>query len=334
MAKEDRFPASVVATLAKRAANKCSNPDCRALTSGPTEEPSGSVNVGEAAHIYGASPGSARYDADMVSADRSAITNAIWLCCNCHKLVDDDEQRYPAGLLFEWQREHERWVSAQVGKAGAELRRRYEDRHLEEFGSLSYLAERLILEKPDLWEYQLTAEVLRFEMAPILRRWDALKRGLYMRPTLRLSGQEFTSFMVGKTEEATAISGAFDQLINNEFAKAWGEPGVPGDEAEIIHVCRLYAEMCQSALAWEEAVRFVSTDEYFDKVRNLLPGPAGMIIEEASKFPEFLSNTLGKDDPTGVHTLDLVLALPEGWAENMSAALNKATEAFVRDQEY
>ena len=90
MAVEDRFKQSVIVTLAKRAANRCSNPNCGAITSGPTEEPNGSVNVGEAAHIYGANPGSARYDPDMTSTDRSAITNAIWLCSNCHKLVDDD----------------------------------------------------------------------------------------------------------------------------------------------------------------------------------------------------------------------------------------------------
>ncbi|MBV5259171.1 HNH endonuclease [Synechococcus moorigangaii CMS01] len=332
MAKEDRFLQSVIVTLAKRAANQCSNPDCRAVTSGPTEEPSGSVNVGEAAHIFGANPGSARYDADMVSADRSAITNAIWLCCNCHKLVDDDEHRYPAGLLFEWQREHERWVSAQVGKAGAELRRRYEDRHLEEFGSLSYLAERLILEKPDHWEYQLTAEVLRFEMAPILRRWDALKRGLYMRPMLRLSGEEFVPFVTGKFAELIAIAKAFSQLTTNEFDDAWGEPGVPGDEVEIVQTCRLYAEMCQSALAWEEAVRFTSTIECFKEPKELLVNSAGRIIDEARRVPEFMKDLFEGETVSGEYWLTLHLDLPKGWEKAFSSSLNGAMRAFQREQ--
>ena len=166
MANEDRFKQAVIVTLAKRAANRCSNPDCGAITSGPTDEPDGAVNVGEAAHIYGANPGSARYDSDMGSADRSAITNAVWLCGNCHKLVDDDPGKYPAGLLFEWQREHERRISEQVGKASAEIRQRYEKRHLEEFGRLSYLAERLILEKDAYWEYLLTAEVCATRWPP------------------------------------------------------------------------------------------------------------------------------------------------------------------------
>lgn len=87
MASEDRFKQAVIVTLAKRAANRCSNPDCGAITSGPSDDRAGSVNVGEAAHIYGAHPGSARYEELMDSVDRSDITNAIWLCGNCHKLV-------------------------------------------------------------------------------------------------------------------------------------------------------------------------------------------------------------------------------------------------------
>ena len=53
-------------TLGKRAAYICSNPDCRTSTSGPAEaSPDKAVILGEAAHIYGAAPGSARYRADM-----------------------------------------------------------------------------------------------------------------------------------------------------------------------------------------------------------------------------------------------------------------------------
>ncbi|MFL6846648.1 MAG: hypothetical protein ACJ8ER_17415 [Allosphingosinicella sp.] len=178
---KNKFQQGVVITLAKRSANRCANPDCGAITSGPTEDPSRSMNVGEAAHIYGAQAGAARYDPSMEAADRARITNAIWLCGNCHKMIDDDPNQYPAGLLFEWQRNHERRVLELVGKAGAEARKRYEDRHLEEFGNLTYLSERILLEKDSGWEHRLAAEVLRFETAPIMERWSALKSGLYVR---------------------------------------------------------------------------------------------------------------------------------------------------------
>ena len=321
MATEDRFKQTVIATLAKRAANQCSNPDCGAVTSGPSFVPDESVNVGEAAHIYGANPGSARYDADMASSERSAISNAIWVCGNCHKLIDDDPLRYPAGLLYEWQRSHERSISELVGKAGVKLRQKYEARHLEEFGRLSYLAERLILEKDDFWEYRLTAEVLRFEMAPILQRWDVLKRGLYTKPNSRVSREEFISWFLLKIDEIKSISNAFSELMNGEFHRAWGAPGVAGSDSEIVATARLFSEVCQSALNWEETVRFVYVDEVFEEVRDLFIGTAGRIIDEAAKLPAFLSETLSANTIGRTYKLELVLTLSEGWSDKIEAAL-------------
>lgn len=125
----DKFSKKVIETLAKRAANTCSNPDCRAITTGPAKELDRSINVGEAAHIYGARPKSARFDEEMTAAERSDITNAIWLCRNCHKIVDNDPTEYPAALLFEWRREHEDQITKHVGKTGASLRKKNRSSH-------------------------------------------------------------------------------------------------------------------------------------------------------------------------------------------------------------
>jgi hypothetical protein len=208
----------------------------------------------------------------MEPAERASIENAIWLCSNCHKLIDDDPTHYPAGLLFEWQREHERQIMEQVGKAGAELRRRYEERQIEELGKLSYLSERIIREKAPFWEYRLTGEVLKSEMAPALRRWDALKRGLYMKPNHRVAKEDSVPWMQSRLSEALQISKAFSELMNVEFSRAWGAPGEPGDEAAIIFTCRLFAGMCHSAVDWEEAVRFANVDPAFKDVKQLFFG--------------------------------------------------------------
>ena len=310
--------------LAKRAGNRCSNPDCRALTSGPAEDTGRAVNVGEAAHIYGANPGSARYDALMESVDRAAITNGIWLCGNCHKLVDDDPSRYPSELLFEWQKSHVAWISEQVGKTGALIRRRYEERHLEEFGRLSYLAERIISEKGDGWEYHLMAEVLRYEMTPILRRWNALKKGFYVKPSLSVSLQEFPDWVSARINEVLAIVAAFQGLINGEFHRALGDPGVPGSDREIVETSRLFSEMCGSALLWEEQVRFVTVPDEWLEVAASLQGAAGGIIEEAYKLPKFIDATVSDPNASGTYTLTLVLELPDHWSENLETSIANA----------
>lgn len=326
---EDRFKQPIITTLAKRAANRCSNPDCGAFTTGPAEDRSTSINVGVAAHIFGARPGSARYNSLMTSIERSSITNAIWLCANCHKMIDDDPEKFPSGLLFEWLSNHEKTVGELIGKAGAELRRKYDDRHLEEFGRLSYLSERIIREKGEYWEYQLTAEILRFEMAPILQQWDALKRGLYMKPNFQVSADDSFPWMQTRLAELTQLTHAFSELLNKEFARAWGEPGTPGIDTLIVSTCRLYSGMCKSAIDWEETVRFSKVDEIFDDIKSTLVGVAGGFIEEAQKLPTHLAKIVTDLTP-GKYELALTIALPDGWNEKMESALAKAIRVFER----
>ncbi|ATU73679.1 HNH endonuclease [Komagataeibacter rhaeticus] len=318
-------------TLAKRAAYRCSNPDCGATTSGPAACRTSSVNVGEAAHIYGANPGSARFDAQMTSAERADITNAIWLCSNCHKLVDDDPLRYPAGLLFEWQKDHESVVSAQIGKAGAVVRQRYERRHLEEFGKLSYLSERIILEKGDLWEYRLTCEVLRYEMGPVTQRWSALQRGLYTRALTKIPEEEFMSWIHMKFSEMMKIIHSLSTLANFEFVRAWGEAGVPGDDKAIVATCRLVAEACSRALAWEESVRFCVVDNLFEKCQGLLFGIVGRVIDEMSKVSSFMNDIFCKDDLSGQHHLSLVFDLPNGWENTFNEELKVLENKIIKN---
>jgi len=103
----DEFPARIKEELAKRVGFLCSNPACRQPTSGPQSEPSGSVNIGVAAHITAASSGGPRFDDGLSSAERQSATNGIWLCQLCAKLVDSDVFKYTQAKLVEWKRDAE-----------------------------------------------------------------------------------------------------------------------------------------------------------------------------------------------------------------------------------
>ena len=98
----DDFPSRVVDTLAKRAGMRCSNPGCQQHTSGPQNEPAKIINIGVASHITAASPGGPRYDHTLSSQDRCSISNGIWLCQTCAKLIDNDPIRYSVDKLHEW----------------------------------------------------------------------------------------------------------------------------------------------------------------------------------------------------------------------------------------
>lgn len=101
MARDD-FTQATINLLTKRVANRCSNPACGCITTGPHSEPNKAMNVGVAAHVTAAASGGARYDASLSADARRDIANAIWLCQKCAKLVDNDEARYPKELLLGW----------------------------------------------------------------------------------------------------------------------------------------------------------------------------------------------------------------------------------------
>jgi hypothetical protein len=66
----DDFTEEVKRILAARVGNACSNPDCRALTSGPQSDSAKALNVGVAAHITAASEGGQRYNPALSSEER------------------------------------------------------------------------------------------------------------------------------------------------------------------------------------------------------------------------------------------------------------------------
>ncbi|MGH3185812.1 MAG: hypothetical protein ACRDPY_15965 [Streptosporangiaceae bacterium] len=114
----DEFSGAVKTVLAQRAAGRCSNPDCGAVTSGPGADPDRAVNVGVAAHITAASPGGPRYDPALAPAERAAAPNGIWLCQTCAKLIDTDLTLYTADLLRQWKARAEGQAAAMLA-AGA-----------------------------------------------------------------------------------------------------------------------------------------------------------------------------------------------------------------------
>lgn len=98
----DDFSPKTKDILAKRVGFRCSNPNCRKLTCGANENPEKATSIGVAAHIAAAAKGGPRYDECMTPDERKSLSNGIWLCQSCSRLIDVDEMRYPAEVLMKW----------------------------------------------------------------------------------------------------------------------------------------------------------------------------------------------------------------------------------------
>lgn len=104
MAKSNRdeFTQETKRTLQDRAGNRCSNPTCRCLTSGPNCSDSKATRVGAACHVTAASQGGPLFNSRLIQEDRKSVQNGIWLCLNHGTLMDEDEENYPVELLIQW----------------------------------------------------------------------------------------------------------------------------------------------------------------------------------------------------------------------------------------
>jgi hypothetical protein len=115
----DEFKNSIVLALARRASYICSNPECHALTIGPSAaDPEKIVFLGKAAHITAAAPGGARYNPSLRSDDRRSIENGIFLCPACAEKIDKNRGiDFPVDQLKKWKRDHEKWVGKNLNKS-------------------------------------------------------------------------------------------------------------------------------------------------------------------------------------------------------------------------
>jgi hypothetical protein len=323
------FSKETVDLLAKRAALHCSNPDCGVLTSAPTVSIAGAINIGEAAHIYGRTEKSKRYNQILTNTERSDITNGIWLCRNCHKEIDNDEPRFPAELLFEWRRGHEQMVLERLGLKSDLIRNKLKTDHLKVFEGVSYLAHQIAYDHPPYWEYKLTLEILRKELAPVHTRWLDLKNGLYVRKSTLINFDELSFWWRGKFDYASKIIQALAKLVDHELKKSWGEPGVPGNDLEILRISRLLVSAASNLLEWEEDIRFTIIPEEFSDALSAVQGIAGLQLDEIMRIPSSLSKIFEEDNPSGTHSISIVFKIPDDFQRKFKQAMDKGTARYL-----
>jgi len=117
--RRDDFSSQIKEILAERVGFHCSYPGCPMITSGPKTDPSGSINLGVAAHITAAAPGGPRYDPSLTPEERASGDNGIWLCLTHSVLIDRDIAEdgvtpYTADLLRQWKRDAEAAARARL----------------------------------------------------------------------------------------------------------------------------------------------------------------------------------------------------------------------------
>jgi hypothetical protein len=227
-------------------------------------------------------------------------------------------------MLFVWRRQLEESVIERLGKPSERIRRQILARQLDGFSDSSYLAQQIVVDKPRFWEYKLATELLRTNLKPSVVRWNALKRGLYVRTTTTISLADVSSWLAARFNETGKLAVAFGELTTNELPKAFGEPGEAGEPSEILRACALIVDCATRAIEWEEVIHFAIVPTEFEAVRALLPGLAGQIVDQFARIPIETAAIFEGDPTPGERHISLKVGIPEGWMERYHAELDRA----------
>ena len=109
----DDFTQPTIRTLAMRVNFRCSR--CGITTVGPHSDPHKAKKIGEAAHIEAAAGGGARANPKLSEQERKDINNGIWLCGNCHTIIDRDEKKFTVEYLRKLKQEAEQRADEELG---------------------------------------------------------------------------------------------------------------------------------------------------------------------------------------------------------------------------
>ena len=319
--------------VAKRAAYKCSNPDCRVSTVGPNSDPEKSIVIGEAAHIFGARLGSKRYSSSMTDVARAEITNAIWLCRNCHKIIDSDGESYSANVLFAWRESHERYVLSELGTAGDKIRFEEHQSTASAFESCPPLIRRIVADKPNGWEFRLTAELMRHLNSPHLRRLNDLRNGLYVNPLTQVRTDEIFDWVRVQLDETSSLAEPITNLLKG-LVLSWGKPGVAGDASEIFHACCLIRDYLKQVVNHEERIYFSRVPEDCERLKSMLKDLLGSQAEKLAGIPSEMDRVVeligmdhgGTDESPTVIEKVITYEWPEGLNRQLNWELKRAAK--------
>ncbi|NVK53356.1 MAG: hypothetical protein HWD85_10520 [Flavobacteriaceae bacterium] len=324
------FNKKTVETLAKRAAHECSNPDCRVSTIGPNSESDKSTSIGEAAHIYGARPNSKRFLKRMTDSSRAEITNSIWLCRNCHKLIDTDENKYPSEILFKWRDIHEEYITSKLGSKTDKILYNEQKIELKDFEHFPSVIKRIIIDKPEGWEWRLAAELLRYFNNPLFRKLDDLKDGLYIKDQEFVNDTEVNNWISNRLTELTKLTNPI-ALQLQQLNKNFGPIGKPGNYREILHTSELIKNSIEQIIKFEERVHFAIVSEKYNGLMELIKNAIGSQVKKLSNIPESLDKIVAmigtehggtSENPLLIQET-ITFELPDNWQKQFNREINK-----------
>lgn len=298
MIDKNNFNQKTKLILSQRAAQRCSNPNCMIITSGPHTNEDKSVSIGEAAHIKGARPNSARYQSDMIPDERSNIVNGIWLCSKCHTLIDKDEKKFSVEMLYSWKSDHEAEIAKSQSGTGW-YREILEIQTRKDFSDTSVVAIQLVIDKPEYWEYHLISEILRTKLSVVKKEYEYLKKGILIKKVITISKDEFLKWFGCKLTDLLNIINMLGQILNVEYYEVFSLESEE-DPISIKNLSDLIIKSANLLLEWEIELKYSIFPDELKHIKKHMAGWGDSYINEIYRIHLQINKIFEYDSaPTG-----------------------------------
>lgn len=217
--------------------------------------------------------------------------------------------------------------------AGANAASRAIRAELNAFSAETHEAQRLVAERPRGWEYLLTAELWTEKLRAPLRRIDDMVSGAYSIPKkLFLDEDASIAWLRSQIGTFAELIEPLKRIMENEFPRSCGEPGVAGNPQEILHVSRLLQRAADIIADWEETVRSCEVADRTKPLYDCLPGIAARQLKKFNDIPIVMKNEVERAvaNPTEPHEINIAVEfdLPEGWVEKVEREARRFNETL------
>jgi len=202
-----------------------------------------------------------------------------------------------------------------------------------DFAGESREAQRLAREKPDYWEFLLTAELLKSRLAEVRKRFKRQQDGSLPIPSYIMTGREFLKWVPMKMHDLSSLAQALEGQLPS-IQEAWGPLGKPGNPSEIKKSVDQLAAYCDQLLHWEQDLCAARPPDAADGVKNSMKGWTEVILKKLDQLPEELLRPFqGNSKSKGEIRIMLTLTAPsfEKFYEEFELLKTRKTAEWIDD---
>ena len=196
-------------------------------------------------------------------------------------------------------------------------------------------AARLVIEKPDGWEFLLFAFLCKEYLERLEHKKFDLEYGISFNDVVVIEQpQEVFDWITVHNNEMIKLIGLAVTIVNEATMKSFGEHGEEGDYRKIQYVCQRLLEVYEQIINWKLSFTTLDVNGDFEPILKVLSGFADEPLTKIEQFVNRVSVEIPKAHETIGHsdehvTLDFSIVLESPDVDSFNRELEKISRLYL-----